>query len=399
MNDLVKVSIDQGWDEEEPTKLPIGTLSMALQKEKNIKFNQLTKKVEVDSIPIESSDLDLLYVSIEELGWTIGKTAVRDTYIRNAKRHQYHPIKKYLEFVEEESSTKEIDIDQLATNYLGTNKDLYNKMLKATLVGACKRIFEGGCQFDYVCTLRGEQGIRKSTFWKVLSGGFFNSSMPSGIDKDLLMLIGTCWFFALEELDSVTQNFMSGKLKNLITSREDCYRPPYGSSPDKFPRSSIFVATVNTDNFLVDASGSRRFWVVDCPQRYSLKGETIDIEKVKADRDGIWKASMKAFRSGVLPMLDIDSERESFIENNRFKDDHPFKYLALKEIQKFPCNTKFTSRAILELSKLREDNKATKEDYRQMGLVLRDLGCKKGIRENGSRTWYRPTDWSLENIQ
>ena len=41
MNDLVKVSIDQGWDEEEPTKLPIGTLSMALQKEKNIKFNQL----------------------------------------------------------------------------------------------------------------------------------------------------------------------------------------------------------------------------------------------------------------------------------------------------------------------------------------------------------------------
>ena len=94
MNDLVKVSIDQGWDEEEPTKLPIGTLSMALQKEKNIKFNQLTKKVEVDSIPIESSDLDLLYVSIEELGWTIGKTAVRDKYVRYAKRHQYHPIKK-----------------------------------------------------------------------------------------------------------------------------------------------------------------------------------------------------------------------------------------------------------------------------------------------------------------
>ena len=60
MNDLVKVSIDQGWDEEEPTKLPIGTINKTLQKEKNIKFNQLTKKVEVDSIPIESSDLDLL---------------------------------------------------------------------------------------------------------------------------------------------------------------------------------------------------------------------------------------------------------------------------------------------------------------------------------------------------
>tara|TARA_Y100001968_G_scaffold14343_1_gene11626 strand:- start:713 stop:964 length:252 start_codon:yes stop_codon:yes gene_type:complete len=64
-------------------------------------------------------------------------------------------------------------------------------ILKATLVGACQRIFETGCNFDYVCVLKGQQGIRKSTFFKLLAGGHFNSTMPSGVDKDCLMLIGT----------------------------------------------------------------------------------------------------------------------------------------------------------------------------------------------------------------
>tara|TARA_Y100001968_G_C18975750_1_gene534427 strand:- start:163 stop:564 length:402 start_codon:yes stop_codon:yes gene_type:complete len=125
-------------------------------------------------------------------------------------------------------------------------------MLKATLVGACQRIFEPGCKFDYVCVLKGQQGIRKSTFFKLLAGGHFNSTMPNAIEKDCLMLIGTTWFFALEELDSVTSDVKMGKIKNLISSQEDHYRPPYGTSPDKFPRPSIFVGTTNTENFLFD---------------------------------------------------------------------------------------------------------------------------------------------------
>ena len=41
----------------------------------------------------------------------------------------------------------------------------------------------------------------------------------------------------------------------------------------------------------------------------------------------------KAYRSGTKPMLDWADEKESFIANNKFKDDHPFKHHALTVIQ------------------------------------------------------------------
>ena len=65
-----------------------------------------------------------------------------------------------------------------------------------------------GLQVDYVCVLRGQQGIRKSNLWKILSCGFFNSWMPTALEKDFLMLINREWFYGLEELDQVTKKLL-----------------------------------------------------------------------------------------------------------------------------------------------------------------------------------------------
>jgi len=408
MTNLIKLNLDDGWvqkgndpDDVETTKLPIGLFSKKCKRIPNLRYNQLTKKVEQDSKPVESSDIDLLYVDVGEKGWEIPKSHARDALVRAAKEDQYHPVKEYLEYVETLSNP--VDLDKIATNYLGTSKARYDLMLKATLVGACQRIFEPGCKFDYVCVLKGQQGIRKSTFFKLLAGGHFNSTMPSAVDKDCLMLIGTTWFFALEELDSVTGKFATGKLKNLISSQEDHYRPPYGYSPDKFPRPSIFVGTTNTENFLLDDTGSRRFWVIECPQDYDSKGETIDTLRVGRDRDRIWCAAMKAYRNGFIPMLDWATEKESFIANYKFKDDDVFKSFAYESIMTRLKNADpqkpFTSRQVLIEHHLRDDSELKNEDLRQMGIVLKELGCKKGRRVNGSHTWYIPTDWSVDKIQ
>ena len=409
MSDLIKLDLGEGWQQNrnngehtKPTKLPIGILSKYCQSIPNLRFNQLTKKVEINSKPIDSSDIDYLYVDIEESGWEIGKIAARDTFVRAAKKNQYHPIKEYLEYVEK-SDIKAINPDKLATKYLRTSNDLYDAMLKATLLGSVKRIFENGCQFDYVCILKGQQGIKKSTFWRILSGGYFNSSMPTGEGKDLLQQIGSSWFFALEELDSVTKSFMSGKLKNLITTREDNYRPPYGCSPDSFPRSSIFVGTTNSDVFLCDETGSRRFWTINLPQNYSQNCETLPIELLERERDGIFKGIMQCYRQKQKPMLPKEFERLSILENTKYKDDHPFKFQALEKIKekvregKF--NKSFSSREIFEETSLRLAKDVSKEDLRQMGIVLKELGCISAKREKGERKWRIPSDWSPNSVQ
>ena len=108
---------------------------------------------------------------------------------------------------------------------------------------------------------------------------------------------------------------------------------------------------------------------------------------------------MKAYRSGAKPMLDWATEKESFIANNKFKDDHPYKHHALIQIQTIPLGIPFTAREILILGRLNDELKFTTEDYRQMGIVLRELGCVQAGRIRGQRHWKRPLDWSLDKIQ
>ena len=108
---------------------------------------------------------------------------------------------------------------------------------------------------------------------------------------------------------------------------------------------------------------------------------------------------MKAYREGVKPILDWETEKESFIANNKFKDDHPFKYHALIQIQTIPLGIPFTAREILILGRLNDELKFTTEDYRQMGVVLRELGCVKAGRKQGQHHWKRPLNWSLDMVQ
>ncbi len=409
MTNLIKLNLGDGWKASsrnpgsiEPRKLPIGIFTKKCLAIPNLRFNELTGLIEVDQIEQTNADLDLLYIDIAESGWSIDKHAAKDALQRTAMRKDsYHPVKEYLTFCEKLSDP--IEIDRIATTYLGTTNPLYDKMLRATLIAGCQRIFEAGCQFDYVCVLQGQQGIRKSTFWKVLSGGHFNSSMPTALDKDFLMLINREWFYGLEELDQVTRKTIDGKLKNIITSQEDHYRPAYGKQTDKFPRKSVFVGTTNEDSFLKDSSGSRRFWIVQCPQDYENKGETIPTEQLRRDRDRIWCGAMRLYREGVKPMLDWADEKKSFIENNKFKDEHvfkPFAYLSIKKrFEGRDPQKPFSSREVFIEHHLREDSKMTNEDKRQMGLVLRELGCVEAGRKQGERHWKIPLDWSLEKVQ
>ena len=167
--------MDDGWvqdgndpDNLKTTKIPIGLFKKHCQTIPTLRFNELTGLVEIDGVEQRSSELDRLYIRCEEKGWTIPKAAARDAMVAAAvEKDSYHPVREYLEYVEKLPNP--IGIDNIATTYLGTSNSIYDKMLRATIIAGCKRIFEKGCKFDYVTVLKGQQGIRKSTFWKELA--------------------------------------------------------------------------------------------------------------------------------------------------------------------------------------------------------------------------------------
>ena len=116
-----------------------------------------------------------------------------DCLFEVAHENPYDPVALYLDHVA--AQVQPTYIDRLASTYLRLEDadlpepTLYDHMLKKTLIGAVRRIFEPGCKHDYACVLMGDQGARKSSFWAALGGPFFSDALRDISSKDDLMVL------------------------------------------------------------------------------------------------------------------------------------------------------------------------------------------------------------------
>jgi predicted P-loop ATPase len=88
-------------------------------------------------------------------------------------------------------------------------------------------------------------------------------------NKDTLIRATSCWIGELGEVE-MTLRSNPEWLKAFITAETDRYRVPYGKCDVNYPRRTSFIATCNSDEFLVDETGSRRFWVVALKEKFDL---------------------------------------------------------------------------------------------------------------------------------
>ena len=131
------------------------------------------------------------------------------------------------------------------------------------------------------------------------------------------------WLYEQAELDYITTKKKVGQLKNLITTRSDDLRVPFGKGTEKQDRAGIMVGTVNGTFLRGDPALRRRFLVIQCPQSFDA-GERIDIVKVRRDRDAIWKAAVLAYRAGEPCFLDSETAAAASTCNlQNAEDEHP----------------------------------------------------------------------------
>ena len=391
---LDQSKVEQGWkptrqtvNERKPSNLYIGDWSMKCRNWfPNLRFNELTKFCESNGKKIKPSSVEQIYIVLGEMGWKIDKAKAQDVFEKVAQENSYNPIKEYLEYLEKDKNIIPADTSKLSTTYLKTTDHLSDEMLFKWLVGAAKRIFENGCQMDFCLVLKGNQGLRKSTFFRTLCKGFFCDSMAEG--KDHSMLIGTTWFKAFEELETITGKKECGELKNLITIREDIFRAPFARNTDHHPRASVFCATVNDDQFLKDQTGNRRFWVIEVKER-------IDKNQVENNLDSIWKGIMLSYREGTLPMLSEKYEDLSNLRNSQFEQEDPYEYYAIQYIENTSTPRRFTAREVLCHDMFaRDPEKIKRIDLTAMGKSLARIGCTRAGQSNKkgdrSRYWTKP---------
>ena len=386
-------------DEGETSKPTVGQLSLMFSNAwgERLRFNQLTEMMEFDGRELPEELVNLLYVQLSQADIGISKNAAIDAILFAAMGNGYHPIREYFDALLADDDIKPADVDTLATTYLGTSDPLYDAMLAGMVVGAVQRVRDPGSQMDYCLTLKGEQGEKKSTWLEALCGHQdWYCSTKQHNNKDLMMVIGTSWLIELAELETLTAGKEAGDLKAMITDKVCRYRKPYGKGLSKEPRGSIFVASVNTTDFLRDPTGNRRFWVI--PTGLPVGGK-LNLDLVSLDRDRIWKAAHLAYEAGRLPRLSPEHEAESERRNAGFMVENVFTESLRKWIQgrgwrnKGPHHEFTTDEAIVGAEICTQIGNIKTGMQRKVAEALRELGFELDANQKTVRGKKQPRRW------
>lgn len=191
-------------------------------------------------------------------------------------------------------------------------------------------------------TLQGPQSIGKTTWIRntvsdpilqetaVLLGHHLDPS-----SKDSVITAVSHWIVEIGELDSSFKKDIA-RLKGFLTNSSDRLRRPYARANSEYQRRTVFCATVNEENFLVDATGNSRWWTlplvkidydhdVDMQQLFAqvaidvqsgqqwwlTKEEEVLLEKHNRDH-----RSISAIEERVLAILDPDLPEEKWTKKS-----------------------------------------------------------------------------------
>jgi predicted P-loop ATPase len=153
--------------------------------------------------------------------------------------------------------------------------------------------------------LEGPQGERKSQFCRTLAGDqYFSDNVPSLGGSDQVrtsMHMRGKWLIEISELAAFNRVADVETLKAFITRREEIYTPKYGRKERREPRQCVFIGTTNTDDWIKDETGARRFWPV--------KVVDIDLKWLAEYRDQLFAEARLASEAGEPSYPDQNFER------------------------------------------------------------------------------------------
>jgi predicted P-loop ATPase len=205
-----------------------------------------------------------------------------------AQEHAFHPVKDYLGGLKWDGLNR---VEGFAANYLGADDSTYHAAVgRCTLVAAVARIFTPGCKADHIPILEGAQGTFKSSVLAALFTPWFSDDLADLGTKDCQMQMNGVWCLEIAELASMRRADIE-KVNAFASRREDRYRPSYGRNVIKAPRQCIVVGTTNSDQYLKDETGARRFWPVRCGR--------ISLDAAVRDRDQLWAEAVALYRDGT----------------------------------------------------------------------------------------------------
>jgi putative DNA primase/helicase len=213
------------------------------------------------------------------------KNTVIDAMLSVASENPFNPLQDYLSGLQWDGLPR---IDTWLIVYLGAeDKPFVRTVSRKFLVSAVARAMEPGCKVDTMLVLEGAQGIGKSQTLQALAEPWVLEELSDMKSKDCKQEIQGQWFVEVSELDAMKRNEIE-TVKAFITKQVDTFRQSYGRFSKEHPRQCVLIGTTNSDTYLRDHTGNRRFWPVRCGD--------VDLLALRCDRDQIWAETLVAYR-------------------------------------------------------------------------------------------------------
>jgi hypothetical protein len=206
-----------------------------------------------------------------------GKNNMFDAIKQLCIKNKFNPITDYPDSLTWDGTPR---LDRWLITYLGAeDNELNREFSRLTLLAAVRRVREPGTKFDPITVLEGPMGSRKSMAIETMAGkeNFSDQMILGQHDREVQELLAGVWLYEIAELSNIRKTEVE-HIRSFVSRTTDRARKAYGHFRRDQPRTPVFFATTNNDQYLKEAD--RRFWPV--------KTTTINIEALRRDRDQLW---------------------------------------------------------------------------------------------------------------
>lgn len=255
-----------------------------------------------------------LYYYMEKIYSISSNGKVDSALSLHSTAHAFNEIQDFLGGLQWDGVPR---LDTLFIDYLGAADTPYTRAVtRKAFTAAVTRAMVPGSKFDNMLILAGPQGLGKSTLLDKMSKGWFNDGIRTFEGKEASELLQGVWLVEISELDAFRRTDVA-RIKQFLSLRTDRFRAAYGRHVKELPRCCVFFGTTNTNDFLQDRTGNRRFWPVDVGVGPVTKGVWADLPR---EVDQLWAEAVVRWRLGEPLYLSGDVEEAAKIKQEEHRE-------------------------------------------------------------------------------
>jgi hypothetical protein len=291
-----------------------------------------------------------------------------------ARQNRRHPVREFLDGLKWDETPR---LDGWLSSYLGAEDTEYTRAVGTlVLVAAVRRVREPGCKFDEMLVLEGLQGGEKSTALKVLAviEDWFSDDLPLNAKAQQFIEQTTGkWIVEAGELKGMRKGDVDA-LKSCLSRQRDRARMAWGRLPHERARQFVIIGTTNSNDYLKDNTGNRRFWPV-------RMGE-IRLADMRRDREQLWAEAAAREAAGASIRLDRALYGVAREEQEKRRVEDPWVQVLAEHLG--DLKGKFRATDAWEIVGVPKDRR-TQQDNVRLGEVMRELGwARKQLRFGGN---------------